>query len=1116
VATAATLTVLVRADGINTLSRQLTGVHKDLTLTGAGARTAGADLDKAGKRGSRAIGGLKSVMGGLAGLAAFGAVSKGVHLMIDEFQEARKVGAQTAAVLKSTGGVANISAKQVQDLAGALSRKVGIDDEAIQSGQNLLLTFSRIRNETGKGNDVFNQTTKAALDMSVAMGTDMRTSALQLGKALNDPAKGLTRLTRSGVTFTDQQVKQIKALQASGDMLGAQKIIIGEVNREFGGSAAAAATPMDKLKVSVGNLAEAGGAVLVPALDKAAKVLTVLFDQMVTGRGVGGALVSTFRGLGTAIGAVVAVISGMVGWFRQNEAASFALATAVGGITSALVALRVIGIASAIQAWVALNAAFVTSPIGLVALALGGLVAALVIAYHESETFRDIVNGAFQMVKDVVGGVIGFLTGVIKGIADLFGGSGPRIMAAVQIGVVNAIIAPIRNAKDAFLALGGWVVARLRDGITGAAAAIVTAAGWIKNRVVEYVHNQVAGFISVGSWITNRVAEGIQVITSLFGAVGGWIKNRVTDLVHAQVEGFKGVGSWITNRVAEGIQVVTEALSGVGGWLKNRVMDAAAAAKEGFQGIGGSILDWIVDGLKAGANKVVGFLNKIIGVINKLPGVDIKPIADIKTDEKRKGGVFQAFAGGGAFARTGGLVASPITLMGEEAPRHPEFVIPTNPAYRSRAQGLAMQASSAVGLPPGVYPPGQGPRRQQATPGGLLPGLQQGGVYTASAYGPPWGGIQGTGVTADGTNLRGNPHVLGVAVDPRLIPLGSKLDIQPNPFGTQRDFKAFDTGGAIKGRRIDFYDWRGRGPQNAWGMRQVNVDPQGGSGILERVAGAVGDAVGAVGGIVGDLISGGAGFLLDQLPNPADMLPGWMHGLGRHAISGVSDWIRGKVSDVIGSFGGGAGGGGITGGPLPGDKAAVLKKLIKIANEIDAGDFPYVYGGGHVQPARPNPGLDCSSSVSMLMQHAGFGFPTMVSGAMMNYGMPGPGKQFTIWANPGHVFATIGGRDWGTNRGEPGGGPGWHSHTKAGFTPRHPGGLAQGGMFGRDPYLGAYATGGVVPRDGMAYVHQGETISPAGKGGPLVNIERLEVHEHLDWVREWRNVEQQLTAYGGR
>ena len=86
------------------------------------------------------------------------------------------------------------------------------------------------------------------------------------------------------------------------------------------------------------------------------------------------------------------------------------------------------------------------------------------------------------------------------------------------------------------------------------------------------------------------------------------------------------------------------------------------------------------------------------------------------------------------------------------------------------------------------------------------------------------GGIQGTGVTATGVDLSAAPHLYGVAVDPSVIALGSKLNIWPNPFGYRGAFSAFDTGGAIKGNRIDFYDWKGRADQLAWGMRNVHVE----------------------------------------------------------------------------------------------------------------------------------------------------------------------------------------------------------------------------------------------------------------------------------------------------
>src|SRR6185436_13144697 len=126
-------------------------------------------------------------------------------------------------------------------LAGSLSKTTLYSDDSIQSLENLILTFTGVKNEAGEGNDIFNQTTKIALDMAAALGTDASGSAIQLGKALNDPIAGISALTRVGVTFTDQQKDQIKTLVESGRTLDAQKIILAELNKEFGGSAEAAA-----------------------------------------------------------------------------------------------------------------------------------------------------------------------------------------------------------------------------------------------------------------------------------------------------------------------------------------------------------------------------------------------------------------------------------------------------------------------------------------------------------------------------------------------------------------------------------------------------------------------------------------------------------------------------------------------------------------------------------------------------------------------------------------------------------------------------------------------------------------------------------------------------------
>lgn len=208
-----------------------------------------------------------------ASFAAIG-IANFVRGSVSASREAMKIGAQTTAVIKSTGGAANVTADDVAGLAESLSEMSGRDDELVQESENMLLTFRSIRNEVGEGNDIFDQAALAVTDMSVAMGRDAQSTAIQLGKALNDPIHGATALSRAGVQFTDQQKEQIKTLQDSGDMLGAQKIILQEVTAEFGGSAEAQATSADKASVAWENFHEVVGDLINNGLEPVLGVLT--------------------------------------------------------------------------------------------------------------------------------------------------------------------------------------------------------------------------------------------------------------------------------------------------------------------------------------------------------------------------------------------------------------------------------------------------------------------------------------------------------------------------------------------------------------------------------------------------------------------------------------------------------------------------------------------------------------------------------------------------------------------------------------------------------------------------------------------------------------------------
>lgn len=241
-------------------------------MNGAKAQTtASANSMSTGMKSMSAIGTSAYLAIGAAAVS-FGAYAVGAAM------EAEKAMAQTEARLKSTGGVANVTAADVLGLSESLRDLSGIDDEVVQGAENMLLTFTKVRNEVGEGNNIFDQATESIADMATGMNQgaipsaeQMQSASIQLGKALNDPIKGMAALARVGVQFSAAQEKQITTLVKQNDLLGAQKIILAEVQTQFGGAAEAAgntfAGRLAILQSKMQDLAQTVGEALLPALE---------------------------------------------------------------------------------------------------------------------------------------------------------------------------------------------------------------------------------------------------------------------------------------------------------------------------------------------------------------------------------------------------------------------------------------------------------------------------------------------------------------------------------------------------------------------------------------------------------------------------------------------------------------------------------------------------------------------------------------------------------------------------------------------------------------------------------------------------------------------------------
>lgn len=286
-----------------------------------------AGLEKA-QQGLHSFGNKASLVG--AGMTA--AISLPLTAMLksglDALVAAETRAAQTNAVIKSTGGAANVSADHLKKLVTGLRDMSGVSGSVITNGANMLLTFTQIRNRVGEGNNIFDQATEAVLNMSVALGEDSTTAAIRLGKALNDPVAGMTALKRVGVTFLDDQKKIIEGFVRQGDVVSAQKEILKELNVEFGGQARAfgetTAAAAQKAQTAFMLIKMDLAAALLPALKSVAegaqdvgKWFQSLDED--TQRWIGYAAVGLAAGgpLLTGVGLLAKSLAGLVGLYQK-------------------------------------------------------------------------------------------------------------------------------------------------------------------------------------------------------------------------------------------------------------------------------------------------------------------------------------------------------------------------------------------------------------------------------------------------------------------------------------------------------------------------------------------------------------------------------------------------------------------------------------------------------------------------------------------------------------------------------------------------------------------------------------------------------------------------------
>ncbi len=584
------------------------------------ARQFNKDLDKAlGRLDGFADKALK--VGGAMSIGISAPLGLFYNNMLNLYDVQSKAIAQVETGLRTTGNAAGFTSQQLQKMASDLqNNSLFGDEEILQNATAQLLTFTNITGEQ------FARTQQAALDMSARLDGDLKGAAIRLGKALNDPVANLSALGDSGVQFSKAQKEVIKALAEGGQMAEAQNIILAELERQYGGSAEAAAAAgagwRTQLNMALGDLQESFGEIINDAL----KPFGIMLKN----------IASRLNDLSPSAKKAILVVSGL----------AFAAGPLIVGIGTIIKLLPIVK-----AGLLAMRAAVlgVSWPIVAITAGIVGLAAAFVYVRDNLEAFKQRFINGFTWIRNK-------FVDIIKGIAM------PYLELAKLLGLDIADKAygyfdslkgvVIENTKE-FGSFGRALNSALKD------LGLLSKAKELKLDVINNDTGETddtdeeGGVTGLGDPKKSKFAE--MDIDSLIGVTQ--IKEGKLRLIDSLAElagiDYKGAGDKIASKFKDGFvgvkNVINEefwAIQADLNLIKEVIKDSIEPAfgvlgdslALGFQ----SIFDKTID-FKSGFKRILGqFLSSLGDAVMKM-AIELKAVAALKTKIE---GALTSFGGG--------------------------------------------------------------------------------------------------------------------------------------------------------------------------------------------------------------------------------------------------------------------------------------------------------------------------------------------------------------------------------------------------------------------------------------------------------------------------------------
>jgi hypothetical protein len=391
---------------------------------------------------------------------------------------------------------------RLKEFAEANERSLAVDADIIKATQTKLFTFKNLAQTADEVGGAMDRATLAALDLAAAGFGEAEQNAVQLGKALQDPIKGITALARSGVTFTEQEKEKIKTLVETGKVLEAQNLILSAIETQVGGTAAATATGSAKMSLAFLAMQDALGEALMPVFEALVPLVTDFFGWVGDNIGVMTALAAVFGLLAVAILAVN---------FALNANPIVKVITLIAALAAGVI-LLVNYLVDLYGGWTKL---FKDVGAGFVA-----FVMAIGRGLDQIDAFfLRVFQGIGNVAKGALNGILGFIEGyinfLISGINGLLNRINTLLSAGRTVGI-NVQVPTIPTLSIPRLAEGGIVMPRPGGVLANIAEAGQAEAVIPLNRMGKFGQgNQTTYNITVNGGISSGPDIGRSVVNAI-------------------------------------------------------------------------------------------------------------------------------------------------------------------------------------------------------------------------------------------------------------------------------------------------------------------------------------------------------------------------------------------------------------------------------------------------------------------------------------------------------------------------------------------------------------------------------------------------------------------------